>query len=98
MIVWSQLYYRLAWKTHSEGNCFECFLSKINIFAHADKYQMFGEPYRFSSHSFTPISNIVLILKMGFNSNAVECHFDLFPGFLNTSFETPRFINKTYFS
>ena len=51
MIVLSQLYYRLAWKTHFEGNCFQFFLSKGNIFAHAGKYQLFGEHYRLFSHS-----------------------------------------------
>ena len=83
MIVWSQLYYRLAWKMPFEGSCFEFFLSKRNIFAHARKYQLFGEPYRLFSRSFTRISNIVLGLKTCFNSNrpTVECHFDLPPGF-----------------
>ena len=81
MIVWSQLYYRLAWKTPFEGSCFEFFLSLGNIFAHARKYQLFGEPYRLFSLSFTRISNIVLWLNMCFNSNTVECHFDLPPGF-----------------
>ena len=50
MIVWSQLYYRLAWKTPFEGNGFEFFLSKGNISENADKYQLFGEHYRLFSH------------------------------------------------
>ena len=71
MIVWSQ------------GSCFEFFPSKGNIFAHARKYQLFGEPYRLFSLTFTRIciSKIVLGLNMCFNSNTVECHFDLPPGF-----------------
>ena len=81
MIVWSQLYYRLAWKTSFEGSCFELFLSKGNIFAHAGKYQLFGEHYRLFSHSFTRISKIDLEFKMWFNSNTTEFHFDLPPGF-----------------
>ena len=60
-----------------EGNCFEFFLPKGNIFAHAGKYQLFGEHYRSFSHSFTRISKIVLEIKMCFSSNTVECHFDL---------------------
>ena len=63
MIVWSQLYYRLAWKTPFEGSCFEFFLSKGNNFANARKYQLFGEPFRLFSLSFTQISKIVLWLK-----------------------------------
>ena len=60
MIVWSQFYYRLARKTSFEGDCFEFFLSKGNIFAHAGKYQLFGEHYRLFSQSFTRISKIDL--------------------------------------
>ena len=81
MIVWSQLWYRLAWKTPFEGTCFEFFLSKGNIFAHAGKYQLFGEHYRLFGHSFTRISKLVLEFKMCFNSNTVESHFDWLPGF-----------------
>ena len=81
MIVWSQLYYKLAWKTPFEGSCFEFFPSKGTIFAHARKYQFFGELYRLFSLSFTRISKIVLGLNMCFNSNTVECHFDLPPRF-----------------
>ena len=50
-----------------EGNCFEFFLSKGNIFAHADKYQLFGEHYILFRHLFTRISKIVLEYKMCFN-------------------------------
>ena len=81
MIVRSQLFYGLAWKTSFEGNCFEFFLSKGNIFAHAGKYQLFGEHYRLFSQSFTRISKIDLEFKMCFDSNTIECHFDLPPGF-----------------
>ena len=81
MIVWSHLYYRLTWKTPFQGNCFELFLSKGNTFAHAGKYQLFGEHYRLFSDSFTRISNIILEFNMCINSNTVECHFDLPPGF-----------------
>ena len=52
-----------------------------NILAHAGKYQLFGEHYRLFSHSFTRISKIVLEFKMCFNSNTIECHLDLPPGF-----------------
>ena len=76
VIVW---YYRLARKTPFEGNCFEFFLSKDNIFAHACKYQLFVESDRLFNHSFTRMSKIVLGLKMCLNT--VECHFDLLPGF-----------------
>ena len=55
MIVWSQLYYRLTWKTPFEGNYLEFFFSKSNPFAHAGNYQLFGEHYRLFSHSFTQI-------------------------------------------
>ena len=71
----------IDWPGKPQGNCFEFFLSKGNIFAHAGKYQLFGEHYRLYSHSFTRISNIVLEFKMCINSNTVECHFDLPPGF-----------------
>ena len=85
ILIWSfghnHVFYRLAWKTPFEGNCFGFFLSKGNIFAHAGKYQLYGEHYRLFSHSFTWISKIVLEFNMCFNSNTVECHFDLFPGF-----------------
>ena len=64
-----------------EGNCFEFIISKGNMFAHAGKYQMFGEHYRLFSHSFKRISKIALEFKIGFNSKTVECHFDLPPGF-----------------
>ena len=64
-----------------DGNCFEFFLSKGNIFAYGGKYQLFGEHCRSFSYSFTQISNIVLEFRMCFNSNTVECHFDLPPGF-----------------
>ena len=53
MIVWSQLYYRLAWKTPFEENCFEFFLPKCSMFAHTGKYQLFGEHYRLFGHSYT---------------------------------------------
>ena len=73
-------------KTPFEGNCFELFLSQGNIFAHAGKYQLFGEPYRLFSHSLTRIWKIVLELKMCFNGNTVECHFGLPPGFASYTF------------
>ena len=57
------------------------FSLKGNIFAHAGKYQLFGEHYRLFSHLFTRKSKIVLEFKMSFNCNTVKCHFDLPPGF-----------------
>ena len=81
MIVWSQLYYRLAWKTSFDGSCFEFYLSKGNIFAHAGKYQLFGEHYRVFSQPFSRISKIDLEFEICFDNNIIECYFDLPPGF-----------------
>ena len=76
-----------------EGNCFKFLLSKGNIFAHAGKYQLFGEHYRLFSHSFTWISKIVLEIKMCFSSNTVKCHFDLC-NLRQLHSKTSRFIKK----
>ena len=81
MSVWSQLYDRLVWETPFDSNCFEFFVSTGNIFSHAGIYQLFCETFRLFRHSFTRISKIVLGLKMCFNSNTVECHFDLLLGY-----------------
>ena len=67
----------IAWPF--EGNCFELFFSKGNIFAHAGKW--FDEHYRLFSHSFTRISKLVLEFKMCFSSETVEFHFNLPAGF-----------------
>ena len=71
ILIWSFGHNWLAWKTPFEGNWFELFLSKGNVFAHAGKYQLFGEHHRLFSHSFTRISKIVSECKMYFNSNTV---------------------------
>ena len=63
------------------------------MFAHAGKYQLFGEPYsyRLFSHSLTRISKIVLELKMCFNSNTVECILVHLPDLHQIYSETSRF-------
>ena len=76
------------------GNCFEFFLSKGSFFAHAGKYQLFGEPYRLFSHSLTRISKIVLELKCALTamlSNAISVHP---PDFHQIHSETSRFERK----
>ena len=78
MIVWSQLYYRLAWKTHFEDNCFELFLSRDNISLHLQaNTNLVGEHYRLFSHSFTRLSKIVLEFKcalMAILSNTISIY------------------------